>query len=270
MDALAGGELFAGLRRFDEAFSRDYARLVRRHVLRWGKYAMRHWSRRWEYPYVAERLAALRQDQPSDEPLAILDAGSGVTFLPYYLCDRHRNVRITCLDSIRGYRQAFQRISRTAGVDSVTFVPAMLQAMPLEPGSFDAIYCVSVLEHTGDYAAVLDEMLRVLRPGGELVLTFDISLDGRDDISPAATRQLLEMILQRFQCPPDLDPLAELDRLAEPMTILSTDAVRAVDPSLLPWKWPVLKSIYDLLGGRGWTGGFFSLACYCLHVRKPA
>lgn len=269
MDALAGDELFADIASFDEAFSRDYAGLVRRHALRWGKHVMRHWSRRWEYPYVAERVAALAGGHPGDRQLAVLDAGSGVTFMPYYLCDRRRDLRITCVDSVGSYQQAFERINRAVGADAVTFIPAKLQDMPLEPDSFDAIYCVSVLEHTGDYAAVLDEMLRVLRPGGELILTFDISLDGKDDISPALTRELLGMILQRFQCPSDTDPLAELDRLGEPMTILSTDAVRTVDPSLLPWKWPMLKSLYDVLRGRGWTGGFFSLACYCLHARKP-
>ena len=268
MDALASDDLFADVCAFEEAFARDYIRLARRYALRWGKRVMHHWSRRWEYPYVAQRVAALAADRPGDESLTILDAGSGVTFLPYYLCDRHRNMRITCVDSAGSYRQAFGRINRAAGVETVTFVQAMLQEVPLESGSFDAIYCVSVLEHTGDYAAVLDEMHRLLIPGGELILTFDISLDGKDDISPAQTRDLLEMVGERFELPPEMDCPAELDRLADPAAILSTEGARATDPSLLPWKWPLVKSVCDLLRGRGWTGGFFSLACYCLQAHK--
>jgi len=270
ISALTNTELFAEILAFDEAFSRNYANVIRRHALRWGKHVMRHWSRRWEYPYVVERIGASDCSAVHDRPVAVLDAGSGVTFLPYFLCRRNPNVRITCVDSVRSYTPAFQRLNLITGVDSVTFRPATLQDMPLRDGSFDAIYCVSVLEHTGNYAAVLDEMLRVLTPGGELILTFDISLDGKDDISPAAASELLAMILQRFEFTDRLDAQAELARLADPMAILSTDAVRAADPSLLPWKWPTLKSLYDLLCGRGWTGGFFSLACYCLHVQKPA
>ncbi len=268
VDALTGEELFADMCAFAEAFSRDYARLPRRYALRWGIDAMRQWSRRWEYPYVARRIADLTADGPAGQPFAILDAGSGITFMPYYLSDRYENARITCVDSAASYKPTFDRINRAADVDRVNFIQAMLQDVPLADGNFDAIYCVSVLEHTGDYATILDEMHRLLRPGGELMITFDISLDGKDDISPALTRELLNMVAQRFEMPPDFDYVAELDRLADPMTILSTDAAKATDPSLLPWKWPVLKSIRDMLTGHGWTGGFFALACYCLQARK--
>jgi len=270
MDALSADGLFADICAFEENFSRRYARLARRYGLRWGNQRVMHqWSRRWEYPYVAQRIADLAARAPTDAPLAILDAGSGITFLPYYLRARYDNVQISCVDSAGSYRRTFDRINRAAG-EGVTFTQAMLQDVPLESAGFDAIYCVSVLEHTGDYAAVLDEMHRLLRPGGKVILTFDISLDGKDDISPELTRQLLTMVAQRFELPAGFDCPAELDRLAEPMAILSTDAAKAADPSSLPWKWPVLKSIRDLLTGHGWTGGFFSLACYCLEASKPA
>lgn len=44
-------------------------------------------------------------------------------------------------------------------------------ALTLETGSVDALLSFEVLEHVPDYAAALREFLRVLRPGGALLLT---------------------------------------------------------------------------------------------------
>ncbi len=38
----------------------------------------------------------------------------------------------------------------------------------LESNSFDAIYCDAILEHVEDYAAAIEHMHRILKPGGEI------------------------------------------------------------------------------------------------------
>ena len=45
--------------------------------------------------------------------------------------------------------------------------------LPLEAGSFDAVYCLSVFTHLSEamHVAWRDELLRVLRPGGILIAT---------------------------------------------------------------------------------------------------
>lgn len=45
------------------------------------------------------------------------------------------------------------------------------EALPLKSNSFDAVICSEVLEHVRDPRIVLDEIARVLRPGGRLLLT---------------------------------------------------------------------------------------------------
>ncbi len=46
-----------------------------------------------------------------------------------------------------------------------------LARIPQPDGSFDAILCTEVLEHIPDPLAALGEFARLLRPGGELILT---------------------------------------------------------------------------------------------------
>lgn len=50
-------------------------------------------------------------------------------------------------------------------------VIADLHDLPVEDGSFDAVVCTEVLEHVAEPARVLDELARVLRPGGSVLIT---------------------------------------------------------------------------------------------------
>ena len=50
-------------------------------------------------------------------------------------------------------------------------VLAPIEDMPFEAGSFDAVTCLDVLEHTPDDRASLRELRRITRPGGTLLIT---------------------------------------------------------------------------------------------------
>jgi hypothetical protein len=45
--------------------------------------------------------------------------------------------------------------------------------------------------------------------------------------------------------------------------------VKLTQPDLLPWKYPMIQAAYDFWRGHGWTGGFRSVAAFCLAaIRK--
>lgn len=46
-----------------------------------------------------------------------------------------------------------------------------INEMPLDDASFDIVFCTEVLEHVSDPKLAIKEMLRVLRPGGRLIIT---------------------------------------------------------------------------------------------------
>jgi SAM-dependent methyltransferase len=52
----------------------------------------------------------------------------------------------------------------------VAYVRASASALPLPPGDFDAVVTCLVLEHIADLDGALDEIARVLRPGGRFVM----------------------------------------------------------------------------------------------------
>jgi SAM-dependent methyltransferase len=261
VEALLASEFYQELADY---FGR-HGKTPRSYGLKWGADPMQSWSRRWEYPFAAGRTKEFAASL--GRPARILNAGCGVTALPYYLAERIGAATL-CVDSDASCGRAYQRMNATSGRSEVSFRTGRLQSLPAADGSMDVVQCISVLEHTGDHEAGLSEFARVVAPGGLLVLTFDISLDGRTQIPPAGARALLEAVARRFDLAPTL--IAELDRLekAGSEDLLTTDAVRRSQPGLLPWRYPRLKSLYDWLHGRGWTGGFFSLTCFCLAVRR--
>ncbi len=51
------------------------------------------------------------------------------------------------------------------------FFCASLTAIPLVPEKFDLVLCTEVLEHVAEHHEALDELARILRPGGWLLIT---------------------------------------------------------------------------------------------------
>jgi SAM-dependent methyltransferase len=62
------------------------------------------------------------------------------------------------------------RLTRNRGIPCSTVADAM--RLPFADGSFDAVVSCETIEHLPDWRAGLVEMVRVLRPGGRLYLTF--------------------------------------------------------------------------------------------------
>jgi 2-polyprenyl-3-methyl-5-hydroxy-6-metoxy-1,4-benzoquinol methylase len=59
----------------------------------------------------------------------------------------------------------------SARYPEIDFRQAPLEAIPHPDESFDAVLCMDVLEHVQDERRSLDELFRVLRPGGTLILS---------------------------------------------------------------------------------------------------
>jgi SAM-dependent methyltransferase len=253
---------------FNRAFLEKNDSAMSQYGKLWAKDTFRLWSRRWEYPFVAQRVISFAEKQPH-RAFRVLDAGSGVTYFPYYLCAHVPRAQVTCFDSNATYHPMFAAVNAAAPGANVRFVEGVLQKLPMPDDSFDAVCCISVLEHTGNYGQILDEFARVLRPGGLLVLTFDLSLDGKFELKREDAEQLLGALAQKFDASGGgIDWKQELSRMDDPRRsgILSTDHIRNTQPELLPWRRPMLKAAHDLVKGHGWTGGFRSKSVYCLDV----
>lgn len=97
----------------------------------------------------------------------VLDAGSGDGAIASMVAPRCR--RITCLDSSPRVLQAARR--RLEHHDNVAFAPGDIHHLPFPDASFDHVFLLHVLTYAHEPARALREAGRVLRPGGDLVVS---------------------------------------------------------------------------------------------------
>ena len=94
-------------------------------------------------------------------PRTILDVGSGTSALPAILADC--GAVVTAIDNVSGYWTADMFNRHWHVVDDDIRHPKI-------NARFDMVTCISVLEHIKDHRTAVRNIMRLVRPGGYLVL----------------------------------------------------------------------------------------------------
>jgi len=167
----------------------------------WPKDPLHTWGRVWEYRYVFHHVRKWRSHWSGARTPLALDFGSGVTFFPFAVA--REGFHVICVDNDpaceEGILRARDRVDHEPG--NVSFRLTDGTRLPVESGSIDVLYSISVLEHLPDPAAVVEEFARVLAPGGVLLLTFDIALEpaGPLGLNPKQRNTLLSRLSDHFE-----------------------------------------------------------------------
>ncbi len=78
--------------------------------------------------------------------------------------------------------RATARMNKDAGLaDKIDVVDGSFDDLPFEANSFDAVWSQDAILHAPDRKAVLDEVARVLKPGGQFIFTDPMQADDLKD-----------------------------------------------------------------------------------------
>jgi SAM-dependent methyltransferase len=256
-------ELFAGFERDQEKFlSREVA--FRSPEYAYPRDPLHNWSRAWEYPYVFHHLEGVAGT--GGRPASVVDLGSGVTFFPFSVARLGHSVTCVDIDEVceRDMLRAAEAVAHGPG--AVAFRRCTRTSLPFENGEADAVCCISVLEHTGEVEAVLDEVRRILRPGGLFLLTVDIDLLGGRELGVESHRALTDALAARFEP-------AYPERTVHPLNVLTSDrgpyAVRA-PRGLARCRFVIREFLRGVLGRPRRALLPFRLAVQGTVLRRPA
>ena len=170
-----------------------------------------HWSRAWEYPW------AVLASEMQNNSYKILDVGGGGSPFAIYLAE-HGHDSIVCDPSLNQGLNAilnrnkgiymnirpfiFQLILKLTGIvsmwgkpsrsknDSVLYCPYSAEDIRFPDNYFDRVFCLSTMEHipVENWGQCMKEFERVLKPGGRLIITLDMSTPNAND------RQYLKLV----------------------------------------------------------------------------
>jgi len=128
-------------------------------------------ARRWDElraGFFTEEMRDDAIDRARLDPGAVVaDVGTGTGFVAHGLASRARRV-IGIDESAEMLAVARKNL---AAFGNVEFIEAPGEKLPLPDGSLDAVFANMYLHHAPDPAAAVAEMVRVLKPGGTLVMT---------------------------------------------------------------------------------------------------
>lgn len=100
----------------------------------------------------------------------VLEVGCG----PGTFSENLEGVELTCLDpSTEMLAVARKRVNdarKNRSEENATFVEGTAESIPLPSGTFDRVYCLFSFRDFHDKQRGLEEILRVLKPGGRLVI----------------------------------------------------------------------------------------------------
>ncbi|MEO0327594.1 MAG: methyltransferase domain-containing protein [Pseudomonadota bacterium] len=112
------------------------------------------------------RTAALLAEHISDPNSAVLDVGSG-TGLAGEKLKAQGFINLDALD----YSQAMLDLAKRRGIYGALYVADLNKAIALSDASYDALICTGTFTHAHVGSGCLDELFRILKPGGKFACT---------------------------------------------------------------------------------------------------
>jgi len=121
------------------------------------------------HPFITRER--LRQALEPTEGQRLLEVGPGTGYYSLPVGEWLRpGGRLEVLDVQQEMLDHTMRAAGERGLDNITATHGDARRLPYESGSFDAAYLVTVLGEVPDQDAALQELRRVLKPGGRLVV----------------------------------------------------------------------------------------------------
>lgn len=134
---------------------------------------------------MAERVPELGGDT------RVLDIGSGYGGAARFLAKRY-GCSVVALNLSEKENDRARKMNRQQGLDElIDVIDGSFEDLPFDHGRFDVVWSQDAILHSGNRRKVLEEVARVLVPGGHFIFTDPMQAD---DCPPGVLQPILERI----------------------------------------------------------------------------
>ena len=128
---------------------------------------------------TVDRMAATVGDLSGKK---VLDIGAGYGGGARRIASEHDAGHVTCLNIAPAENARNRKLTAEQGLeDRVSVVEGSFDDLPFEDASFDVVWSQDAILHAPDRGAVLSEVARVLKPGGDFIFTDPMQADDLKD-----------------------------------------------------------------------------------------
>ncbi len=220
---------------------------------------MVHWGIAEPDPMLFNRL---EKPIPGAEPVKILDIGCGLGGSVSYLAKRwSKSAHITGITISNAQARFAIDLARSGDQKNVAFMLCDAMNQAFAPESFDIIWTLESEMHMPDKERFVNEIVRLLKPGGRVVTGTWNLRDTRSVPLTPSEKEKVQYMLDEW-CATKFDGIQEIVERFERhglIDVLGEDWTEATLPS---WREAVLVAVRDV---RGLAGNSLDLALS--HIR---
>jgi MPBQ/MSBQ methyltransferase len=204
-----------------------------------------------KYDFIDEmmKLGGIDKSISSTEDLKVLDVGCGVGGTSRYLAKKlGSKAEVTGITLSPNQVKRATELAVEQDVDNAKFTVMNALEMEFEDNSFDIVWACESGEHMPDKEAYINEMMRVLKPGGRFVMATWCQRDDREVPFSAKDEKDLKFLYEEWTHPYfiSIEQYAEIIDATGLMNAVTTEDWN--EQTIASWRHSVWVGVYDPRG----------------------
>lgn len=201
-----------------------------------------------KYDFVDEMMKLGGIDQ-TDKNAKVLDVGCGVGGTSRYLAKNlGPGADVTGITLSPNQVKRATELAKEQGVPNAKFQVMNALAMDFPDNSFDVVWACESGEHMPDKKAYIDEMMRVLKPGGKFVMATWCQRDDRDVPFDDQDERDLKFLYEEWTHPYFISIEAYKELIDATGMMNEVTTADWVDETIASWRHSIWVGVYDPRG----------------------
>jgi MPBQ/MSBQ methyltransferase len=202
-----------------------------------------------KYDFIDEMMKLGGIDASTDKGAKVLDVGCGFGGTSRYLAKAlGPEAEVTGITLSPGQVKRGTELAVEQGVPNANFMVMDALKMDFPDNSFDIVWACESGEHMPDKKAYIDEMMRVLKPGGKYVMATWCQRDDRDRPFDEKDERDLKFLYEEWTHPYFISIEAYKDLIDDTKVMNEVTTADWVEDTIASWRHSVWVGIYDPRG----------------------